>query len=109
MIIKASELNEITREYIVDLFCESLMNDIKEANEKGKRECLFHTSIYRNKKTNELSAIFREDWRKDGWESPYRFDDYEREIERKFTSFGYIVKPVGYIGGVRQIDKHIMW
>ena len=109
MIIKASELNKITREDIIDLFCESLMNNIKEANKKGRREALFHSTIYRNEKTNELSATFREDWRKDGVDSPYRFNDYEREIERKFISFGYVVKPTGYIGGVWQLTKDIMW
>ena len=109
MIIKANELNKITREDIVDLFCESLMDKIKEANKKDRREVLFHSTIYRNKKTNELSAIFREDWREDGIDSPYRFDDYEREIESKFASFGYIVKSTGYIGGVWQLTKDIMW
>ena len=112
MIITANELNKngITREKIIETFCENLMNHIKEANEEGKRIICFDATVWSNKVTKEISPTYQKEW---GYENctpyEYRFCDYEEEIKKKFINAGYIIKPTGYIGGVWQRTEDIMW
>lgn len=112
MIISAEELNKnkVTREQIVDMFCENLMNKIIDANAKGNRKICFDATVWCNKTTKEISPIYRNDWRNDGV-TPYEysFDDYAEDIKKRFINAGYIIKPTGYIGGVWQKTEDIMW
>lgn len=112
MIISAKDLNKngITRENIVDTFCENLMNRITEANAKGNRKICFDATVWCNKDTKEISPTYVKAWGY-GNNSPYeyRFDDYAEDIKKRFVNAGYVIKPTGYIGGVWQRTEDIMW
>lgn len=112
MIIAANELNKngVTREDIVDTFCENLMNKIREANASGERKICFYATVWTNKQTGEISPTYKEEWGKENI-SPYKhdFDDYSGEIKNKFTNAGYIIKPTGYVNGVWQRSEDICW
>lgn len=111
MIISASELNNsgVTREKIIDTFCENLMNRINEANADGRRKICFDATVWTNKQTKEISPTYKREWGHENNPYEYRFDDYAEEIKKMFTDAGYIVKPTGYIGGVWQLTEDIMW
>lgn len=112
MIIMANELNKngITREEVINTFCENLMDRICKANADGQRKICFDATVWTNKQTNEISPTYKKEW---GYENnlayEYRFDDYAEEIKKKFTNAGYVIKPTGYIGGVWQRTEDIMW
>lgn len=112
MIILAKDLNKNgnTREEIVNVFCENLMDKIVEENKKGVRKICFDAHVWYNEKTGEISSTFRKDWVDDGI-SPYKylFVDYADDIRQKFLESGYTIKPTGYIGGVWQRTEDIMW
>lgn len=112
MIIAANELNKngVTREDIVDAFCENLMNKIREANASGKRKICFDATVWTNKQTGEISPTYKKEWGRENI-SPYvhRFDDYSGEIKMKFTSAGYVIKPTDYVNGVWQMSEDICW
>lgn len=112
MIISANELNKnrITRDKIIDTFCENLMNKINRANAEGKRKVCFSAIIWTNRKTKEISPIVKNDWKNEDFSAyEYHFDDYAEEIKKKFVNAGYIIKPTGYIGGVWQDTEDICW
>lgn len=112
MIIAASELNTngITREKIIDTFCENLMNRINEANAEGRRKICFNACVWVNKQTKEISPTRNKDWLyEDISVYEYRFSDYAEEIKKRFINAGYTIKPTGYIGGVLQRTEDIIW
>lgn len=112
MIIMANELNKngVTREKIIDTFCENLMNKISKANEDGQRKICFDATVWTNKQTKEISPTYKKEWgHENNLPYEYRFDDYAEEIKKKFTNAGYVIKPTGYIGGVWQRTEDIMW
>lgn len=115
MIISTNELNKngMTREDIVEAFCENLMNKISEANANGKRNICFDASVYRQKSTGKVVGVLPDNWLKThDWEVMpmcYRFDNYKDEVAEKFIKAGYKIKPTGYIGGVWQLTEDIMW
>lgn len=111
MIIPANRLNAITREHIVNMFCENLMERIKEANARGQRCICFTASVYVNERTGEISSTYKiPEWVQDGV-TPYKyyFDDYAEDVRRVFRENGYVIKPTGYSGGVWQKTEDIMW
>lgn len=112
-IINAKDLVPISKEQIVDLFCEDLMHTISEYRE-NRRVC-FHAYVYKAKDGKYYPGykywkLPRELKRGGGDYSGYvPFDDYKDEVRRKFRSAGYTVQPTGYIGGVWQDTESIIW
>lgn len=65
----------------VDKAIESVVRDIEKAKEEGKHRTVFCPGGY--------------------W--------LEAEVKDAFKRAGYWFEPVGYIGGVRQLDEYICW
>ena len=105
-IIPARELNPITKEDIVSMFCDNLMERIKKANAEGQRDiCFTSASIYLQdgKLVSRYTGNDRE-------HAPYYlFSDYADEVATRFRAAGYTIKPTGYIGGVWQRTQDIIW
>lgn len=113
MIISAKDLNmEHSREEIINCFCDSLMEKIKQKAANGNRITSFDSSIWYYSPTKEITI--KPDYEKwteqDKWDCyKYSFSDYKDEIKKRFEKAGYIIKPTGYIGGVYQRTEDIMW
>ena len=103
-IISPNELNSTyTRQDIIDGFCNKLMETIKEKNKQGYKKTSFYTwGGYWDSKNKRFTH-------KDNGGQYHRWDDYEDEIAKLFLNAGYFIKPTGYIGGVWQLTKDIMW
>lgn len=103
-IVKASELESVfTKQDIIDAFCDKLMETIKVKNKEGYRKTVFYAcGGYFDTHTKKFTH-------KDNGGQYYRWDDYEDEIAELFRFAGYTIKPTGYIGGVWQLSKDIMW
>lgn len=70
----------------VSKIIENINRNIKRASDQGLHECYFACS-------------------KDSYsEAPFY-----KEVREKFESYGYRIKPTGYIGGVWQRTEHIEW
>ncbi len=74
------------REEKVSKIIENINRDIKRASEKGLHECYFACS-----KDSYSEAAFY------------------KEVREKFESYGYRIKPTGFIGGVWQRTENIEW
>ena len=61
MIIMANELNKngVTREEVINTFCENLMDRICKANADGQRKICFDATVWTNKQTNEISPTYK--------------------------------------------------
>lgn len=70
----------------VDAIIERVNSDIKRAAEKGLHECYFACD-----KDSYSDAPFYE------------------EVRERFESYGYRIKPTGFIGGVWQRTENIEW
>ena len=64
-----------------DRACESVLRDIKKAQEAGRRDTCFN---------------------------PHPYEQYDA-VKREFEHHGYTFRPTGYIGGVWQRTEHICW
>ena len=103
---------KITREKIIDCFCDNLMAKIKRKAEEGRHITGFDASVWYYEPTNEIAAKpHYEYWvQEDKWNArKYNFSDYKDEIKKRFVAAGYKIKPTGYIGGVWQDSEDIMW
>jgi len=113
MIIPAKDLKvKITREDIIDCFCDNLMERIKKKAEEGVHTTVFDASVWYYEPTNEIATKPNyEKWtQRDKWNAnKYNFSDYKDEIKERFIAAGYKIKPTGYIGGVWQDSEDIMW
>ena len=93
MIIEANQLpTEISREEIINRFCDMLQKNILEESKKG-----YHSTVFYVSTPIEVG------------EHVFRFSAFEDEIAEKFIAAGYVIKPTGYIGGVYQLTKDICW
>lgn len=105
-IISAKEINPITREDIVNAFCDAIMEKIKKANEEGYRKtCLTAPSLY----LQDGRLVLRYTGKNAEKAICYSFYDYRDEVAAKFIKAGYSIRPTGYIGGVWQRTEHIHW
>ncbi len=113
MIISAKDLNvSLTREKIIDCFCDAIMEKIKKRVEEGGNKVCFNACLWYYEPTNEIATHPKYDeWKeRDKWDcSKYYFSDYKEEVKERFLKAGYIIKPTGYIGGVYQTTEDIMW
>lgn len=74
------------REEKVSKIIENINRDIKRASEKGLHECYFACS-----------------------KDSYSEATFYKEVREKFESYGYRIKPTGFIGGVWQRTENIEW
>ena len=115
-IINAKQLNAVTKEDIVDMFCEDLMHNISERNAHGIREtCFDNAGVYRVK-NGEGDYTYYPAYKFYKIENRHKldyihmpFDNYKNEVREKFRRAGYTVKPTGYIGGAWQDSETIVW
>ena len=86
--IKANELN--CTDYF-KYFIERQEREIKYACENDRRSCVYCDTdiIVDGKRIN--------------------FEEYRARIEREIESSGYRIVPTGYIGGVWQRTKDLVW
>lgn len=109
-IIPANQIKcENSREEIINAFCESLMNKIKQYASDGRHDCCFDATVYYHIPSGKVFGTYNKEWKSKDWERRYQFDDYADEIKAKFRQAGYIIKPTGYIGGVWQLTEDICW
>lgn len=110
-IIPAKQLNcKNKRADIIQCFIDNLMIKIQEKANVGKHSCVFNATVYYHKETGQIKSRLSKGYIVDEWEfGKYSFCDYEDEVEAKFREYGYIVRPIGYIGGVLQKGKEICW
>lgn len=113
MIIPANQIKcTNSREEIIQVFCDNLMNTIQEKAANGSHDCCFTGTAYYEISTGKLYATYQAKWKGDpqqyeSWR--YKFDDYADEIKKRFRDAGYVIKPTGYIGGVWQLTEDICW
>lgn len=95
-IIKANELNPLTRDRIVEMFCEDLMYRIKEANAHGQRERYFDASIYCIDGKEYIPACRYDKAVYKGHEletwTHIKFENYASEVRQMFAMNGYTFK-----------------
>lgn len=116
-ITNARELNKVTKEDIVEMFCEDLMNTIRQRNAKGGRETCFDNASAVRVKNGEGDYTYYPAYKFYALgESRFKmeyiyvpFENYKDAVRAKFRSAGYTVKPTGYLGGVWQTTEDIVW
>lgn len=104
-IIKADQLFPLsyTRQDVVEAFCVKLMNKIKEGHSRGCRKILFEVPGGYYSEHNKMIT------HKDNGGQYHNWNDYKRDVEKVFVAAGYVVKSTGYVDGVWQRTKSIMW
>lgn len=110
-IIPANEIKmKYSRETIINMFCDNLMDRIKEKANKGEHCVVFDERVYHYKPTEEIFSNIQRGWKPEDWDCyKYSFCDYEDEIEKRFKQAGYTIKHTGYIGEILQKTKDIYW
>lgn len=109
-IIPANQIKcEVSREEIVNAFCENLMLKIQDKANEGKHDCCFHATAYYHIKSGRVYGSYQKGWTSRDWERKFYFCDYADEVREKFRAAGYKIKPTGFIGGVWQDSEDICW
>jgi len=115
-LISANQLNAITKEDIVDMFCDDIMQRILKANSYGNRETCFDNASVVRVINGEGDYTYYPAYKFYKIDNRHKMnyvyvplDDYRNEVKAKLRSAGYTVKPTGYIGGVWQTTESVVW
>lgn len=110
-IIPANQIGGLYhRNDIVECFCDNLMSEIQKKAKEGQNCCVFDATVYYNKRNGKITGNLPKGYNPDEYDCyKYSFDSYKDEVKERFESYGYVVKPTGYIGGIWQDTEDIYW